>query len=71
MRTDKDELNKYRTYVNEVLGELKEEIFEQYFGDSREEYFSDNDSKEYREGAIEAADYIIKMIDKHKAESEN
>ena len=70
MRTDKNELNKYRTYVNEVLGDIKEEILEQYFGDSREEYFSDNDSKEYRDGAIEAADYIIKMIDKYKAESE-
>ena len=70
MRTDKNELNKYRTYVNEVLGDIKEEILEQYFGDSREEYFSDNDSKEYRDGAIEAADYIIKMIDKYKAGSE-
>lgn len=70
MKTDKDELNKYRTYVNEVLREIKEEIFEQYFGDSSEEYFSDNDSKEYKDGAIEAADYIIKMIDKHKARNE-
>ena len=66
MRTDKEELNKYHSYVNHVLEEIKEEILEQYYGDSREEYFSDNDSKEYREGAIEAADYIIKMIDKHK-----
>ncbi len=70
MKASKDELNKYNTYVNEVLREIKEEILEQYFGDSREEYFSDNDSKEYIDGAIEAADYIIKMIDKHKAESE-
>lgn len=70
MKASKDELNKYHTYVNEVLREIKEEILEQYFGDSREEYFSNNDSKEYREGAIEAADYIIKMIDKYKAETE-
>jgi len=57
-------------YHNQILEDIKSEILEQFWGDSREKYFDDNDSKEYKDGALEAADYIIKMIDKYKAESE-
>lgn len=52
---------------NQVLEDIKNEILEQYWGDGRKEYFDDKYSIEYIDGALEAADYIIKMIDKHKA----
>ena len=54
------------TNNNQILEDIKDEILEQFWGDSRKEYFYNNDSKEYKEGAIETADYIIKMIDKHR-----
>lgn len=50
-----------------ILEDIKNEILEQYWGDGRKEYFDDKYSIEYIDGALEAADYIIKMIDKHKA----